>query len=68
LTAGRYDPVTLTALHYLTALSPAAFSAVPIPEAVLANPHRYAQFGGWWVYVEDETLRTAARELIDAAG
>jgi hypothetical protein len=68
LTAGRYDPVTLTALHYLTALGPAASSAIPIAEAVLANPHRYAQYGGWRVYVEDETLRTAARKLIDAAG
>jgi len=68
LTAGTYDPISLTALRYLTALGPAAAPAVPIAEAVLASPHRYAHFGGWRIYIEDETLRTAARELLHAAG
>jgi hypothetical protein len=68
LTAGTYDPVALTALRYLTALGPVAAPAVPVAEAVLASPHRYAHFGAWRIYVEDETLRTAAQELIHAAG
>jgi hypothetical protein len=68
LIAGRYEPVALTALNYLSALGPAAAPAVSIAETVLASPHRYAYFGGWRIYVEDETLRAAARELIRAAG
>jgi len=67
LADGVYRPAMLTALRYLATIGEPALPAVPVAEAVLANPRRIACNGGWRTFVQDEEIRAAATTLLQAA-
>ena len=69
--SGRHVPtVTRNAARYLAAIGqPAAATAVPVLRAILADDRRFAYFGGWRAFTEDEELRLhAATALVGATG
>lgn len=69
LAEGRYLPVMLPAVRYLTRIGHAAHSAVQ-PTAhhlrdVPKRDQRFRRTAGWQAFADDETIRTAVDELLN---
>jgi HEAT repeat protein len=65
--SGTYRPIQVTALRHLATMGPAARPAIPIAQAILDNPRRISNNGGWRAFTEDDEIRATATELIRAA-
>ncbi|MFE1266724.1 HEAT repeat domain-containing protein [Streptomyces sp. NPDC058758] len=67
LAEGRYLPVMLPAVRHLARIGPPARPAADLLREVPAGDRRLRSSGGWEGFTQDETIRSAVRELLDAA-
>ncbi|MBL1096470.1 HEAT repeat domain-containing protein [Streptomyces coffeae] len=67
LADGRYLPVILAAVRYLTRMGPAARPAARLLCEVPDDDRRLHYFAGWRAFTEDESLRAAVAALLAAA-
>ncbi|MEV7106082.1 HEAT repeat domain-containing protein [Streptomyces atroolivaceus] len=66
LAEGEWLPVMLPTVRYLTRIGRAARPAAELVRGVPAHDQRLRSSGGWRGFVQDESVRTAVRELLAA--
>ena len=65
LAEGHCLPVRIVAMRYLATIGTPTEPVADIARAILDNPRRIANSGGWRTFTEDEDLRTAATRILE---
>ncbi|MFI6530264.1 HEAT repeat domain-containing protein [Streptomyces uncialis] len=68
LAKGSYLPVMLPAMRYLAQTGHAGHPAVPLSLSALSRDERLRSSGGWRGFVQDESIRSAIKELLAGCG
>ena len=67
LAEGTYLPVMLPAVRHLARIGHAARPAAALLRGVPAHDRRLRSNGGWRGFAQDEDIRSAVQELLDAS-